>query len=233
MEFERSVDKPRDSLEEALRRLMGGARISQAIYVAAKLGIPDLLAGGPSSTDELARATDAPSLYRVLRLLTAIDVLSEKEPSVFALAPLGEYFRTGARGDLRTLAIFEGEIIYGPFGAMYYTVKTGESAFEHLQGESMFQHLMADPERARLFQEAMTAGAAGIAASVVEAYDFSRFQTIVDVGGDHGTLLAIILRAHPSLRGVLFDLSYVVAGAREPLDRAGVLDRCEIQNGDF
>ncbi len=116
---------------------------------------------------------------------------------------------------------------------MYYTVKTGESAFEHLQGESMFPHLMANPERARLFQEAMTAGAAGIAASVVEAYDFSRFQIIVDVGGGHGTLLATILRAHPSLRGVLFDLSYVVAGACEPLDRAGVLDRCEIRNGDF
>jgi O-methyltransferase domain len=116
---------------------------------------------------------------------------------------------------------------------MYYTVRTGESAFEHLQGESMFQHLMANPERARLFQEAMTAGASRIAASVVEAYDFSRFQTIVDVGGGHGALLATVLRAHPSLWGILFDLSYVVAGAREPLDRAGVLDRCEIRNGDF
>jgi hypothetical protein len=74
-------------------------------------------------------------------------VLSEKEPSVFALAPLGEYFRTGARGDLQTLAIFEVEIIYGPFGAMYYTVKTSESAFEHLQGESMFPHLTHHSKR--------------------------------------------------------------------------------------
>jgi hypothetical protein len=220
---------------EALRHLLGSFRISQALYVAAKLGVPDLLATGAKSADDLARATGthSPSLRRVLRLLAAIGILSEREVGVFALTPLGEEFRAGARGNLRTIAISEGEMNYGAFGAMLHTVKTGESGYEHVHGRPVFQHLMANPERAQQFQDTMTAGATLIAESVVDAYDFSQFETLVDVGGGHGVLLATVLRANSSARGILFDRSYVVAGARELLERAGVLDRCEIRNGEF
>jgi hypothetical protein len=224
-----------DQAVEVLRQLLQSFRISQALYVAAKLGVPDLLAAGAQSADELAQATGthSPSLARVLRLLAAVGVLSETEATRFRLTPLGENFCTGAWGDLRTIAISEGEIFYGPCGAMLHTVKNGESAYEHLHGQPFFQHLIANPQEARLFQDTMSAGAAVIAESAAAAYDFSQFETIVDVGGGHGVLLATILRANPRLRGILFDRSYVVAGAHDLLERAGVLDRCDIRNGEF
>src|SRR5262245_36049645 len=140
MKVEEGRRESSDPPVEVLRQLLGGFRISQALYVAAKLGVADLLATGAQSTEELARGagTDSGSLGRVLRLLAAAGILAEPEASVFTLTPLGENFRTGARGDLRTIAISEGEMSYGPFGALLHTVRSGESAYEHLHGQSFF-----------------------------------------------------------------------------------------------
>ena len=68
---------------------------------------------------------------------------------------------------------------------------------------------------------------------ILAGYNFSRFRTIVDVGGGHGLLLGATLQHALNARGLLYDLESVVAEAQPILEAAGVLDRCTIESGSF
>ena len=219
-----------------LQQLIQGFQVTQCIYVAATLGIADLLKDGPKSSEDLAQATGthAPSLYRVLRLLTAVDLLTEGETHSFALTPLGVSLQTGVPGSLRNMALAYGEKPFWPvWGALLHSVETGEPSFQHVFGLSLFDYYAQHPEEAVLFDNMMTELTASVAPTVAVAYDFSTTQTLVDVGGGHGQMLASILRAYPTLHGVLFDLPHVVKGALPLLETAGVASRCEVIGGDF
>ena len=219
-----------------LQQLIQGFQVTQCIYVAAKLGIADLLKDGPKSSEDLAQATrtHAPSLYRVLRLLTAVDLLTEGEIHYFALTPLGVSLQTGVPGSLRNMALAYGEKpIWPVWGALLHSVQTGEPSFQHVFGLSLFDYYAQHPEEAVLFDNMMTELTASVAPTVAVAYDFSTTHTLVDVGGGHGQMLASILQAHPTLHGVLFDLPHVVKGAPPLLETAGVASRCEVIGGDF
>ena len=219
-----------------LQQLIQGFQVTQCIYVAAKLRIADLLKDGPRSSEELAKATGthAPSLYRVLRLLTAVDLFTEGEAHSFALTPLGVYLQTGVPGSLRTMALAYGEKPFWPvWGALLHSVETGEPSFQHVFGLSLFDYYAQHPEEAVLFDHMMTEWTASVAPTVAVAYDFSTTQTLVDVAGGHGQMLASILQAYPTLHGVLFDLPHVVKGAPPLLETAGVASRCEVIGGDF
>ncbi|GAC1638727.1 MAG: methyltransferase [Ktedonobacteraceae bacterium] len=218
-----------------LQQLIQGFQVTQCIYVAAKLGIADLLKDGPRTSEELAQVTGthAPSLYRVLRLLTATGLLTEGETHSFALTPLGTYLQTGVPGSLRTMALAYGEKPFWPvWETLLHSVETGEPSCEHVFGLSLFDYYAQHPEEAVLFDHMMTEWTASVAPTVAVAYDFSTTQTLVDVGGGHGQMLASILQAHPTLRGVLFDLPHVVKGAPPLLEAAGVAGRCEVIGGD-
>ena len=84
-----------------------------------------------------------------------------------------------------------------------------------------------------LFDAAMKALDRRFEPALIDAFDFSRFGTLVDVGGGNGALLADVLASNPALRGVLFDQAHVVAGADQVLEAAGVADRCRIESGNF
>lgn len=218
-----------------LQQLIQGFQITQSIYVAAKLGIADLLKDGPRRSEELAQATatHAASLYRILRLLTAVDILAEGEANSFALTPLGAYLQTGVPGSMRNTVLLYGEkVSWQVWGDLLHSVETGEPAFQHAFNLSLFEYVAQYPEVAALFQNMMAEGTASVAATVAVAYDFSSIHTLVDVGGGHGQMLASILQAHPTLHGVLFDLPHVVKGALPFLEVAGVADRCEVMGGD-
>jgi len=209
---------------------------SQVIYVAARLGIAELLADGAQSGDELARATGthAPSLRRLLRGLAVVGVLDEVEPGRFALTPFGALLRPGVPGSVRNLALlFVDEPVWRAWGGLLHSVRTGETAFDHVFGMGTFDYFAQNPEAAAIFHEAMTEGTRWAAPAVIAAYDFSRFRTVVDVGGGNGTLIAAILAATPGLRGTVFDLPIGVEGARRHLEAAGVADRCQVVEGDF
>ena len=219
-----------------LQQMIQGFQVTQCIYVAAKLGIADLLKDGPRTSEELAQATDthAPSLYRVLRLLSAVDLLIEREAHSFALTPLGAYLQTGIPGSMRDRVLLYCEKpFWHVWGDLLHSVETGEPSFEHVFGLALFEYNQQHPEHATLFNKTMTELTASVAPTVAAAYDFSTTQTLVDVGGGHGQMLASILQAHPSLHGVLFDLPNVVKGAPPLLERAGVADRCQVIGGDF
>ncbi len=217
-------------------QMIWGIHISRAVYVAAELGIADLLAGGPVTAAQLARATQAhePSLYRVLRLLASLGVLTEDDQRGFGLTLLGERLRTGVPASMRAWAMLV-ESLGGvrAFEPIIETVRTGKPGVDLAHGMSIFEFVATRPELARGFQAAMSERTAAFAPSVAVGYDFSPMRTVADIGGGKGTLLAAILRAQPGLRGILFDVPAVAADAAAVLRAVGVEDRCEIITGDF
>ncbi|MBV9143777.1 MAG: hypothetical protein JO115_23145 [Pseudonocardiales bacterium] len=217
-------------------QLIVGTCVSQVISVFARLGVADVLADGPRPVAEIARrvGAHASALYRVLRALGDVGVVAERDDRWFALTPLGEMLRSDVPGSLRGWATLYGMPFHRhAWTDLYETVRTGESAFDRVYGIPFFNYLAEHPEDAAVFDTAMASMTTGEAVSIIGAYDFSRFGTIVNVGGGRGGLLAAILSANPCLQGVLFDLPAVVTGADDELSRVGVIDRCRVVGGDF
>lgn len=218
-----------------LFELMGGFRVTQALYVAARLGVADLLADGPKTANDLAAATGANSdaLYRLLRLLASIGVFEEAADRRFTLTPMATLLQQAHPYSLRAQALLFGGSGYRAFGNLLHTVMTGETAFDHVFGASHFAYLAEHPEESAIFGQAMSASSRRAVAAIVGAYDFSPAQTVADIGGGQGMLLGAVLRANPTLRGILFDEAHVVAMAEPVLAAAGIADRCACVAGDF
>jgi hypothetical protein len=219
-----------------LQSLIAGFRVTQAIHVAAVLGIPDLLGDDARTSDELAEASGAgpQSLYRLLRALATVGVLHEEDGRRFSLTPLAARLRTDAPDSLAGWAVLVGQpYFWNTWSSLLHSVRTGENAFRHVHGTDVWEYRSARPDDAAGFDAAMTALTRHVDRALLDAYDFGRFGTIVDVGGNRGALLAAILSEHPSVRGVLFDQEHVVAGAPALLEQAGVADRVRIEAGSF
>ena len=225
------------SSPQMMIQLATGYRLSQAIYVFTKLGIADLLASGPKTSSALSHSVGAhaPSLYRLLRVLTACAVVTEPTPGTFALAPSGTCLVGDAPNSIRsTVLLFGSENFWTTWGDLLHCVRTGETAFSHLFGvRGTFDYLPSHPDDAALFNAGMGDVAALTAKAIVAAYDFSSARVLMDVGGGGGALISAILNAHPGLRGVLFDLPRVVDAARERLNCSGIANRCEAVGGDL
>jgi hypothetical protein len=147
---------------------------------------------------------------------------------------MGEYLRTGVKGSLRGIADYCGsDWSWRAWGNLLETVRTGRTAFDAVFGEPAFDYLAKHPDESAVFNEGMTGFSSGIAPAVAEAYDFSAFKTVVDVGGGHGVLLTTILQAYPDVKGIVFDSPHVVAGAEETIRKAGLAERCRTVGGDF
>ena len=210
--------------------------VSTILYAAAKLGLADHIAATPKSADELAALTGmhAPSLHRLMRTLAGLGVLTEREAQRFALTPLGEALKTGAPGSARaTLLTFGSPWVVGAFQNIMHSLETGGTGFEKAMGMPVFDYLGQHPEDASLFSETMVGFHGAEPPAVAAAYDFSAFETVVDVGGATGNLLAAILARHARPRGVLFDLPHVVADAPALLRERGVAERVTFEAGDF
>ncbi len=220
----------------ALRRLVDGYQVTQALHVAAKLGLADLLAAGPRTSDDLAAAAgvDLGVLYRLLRALAGVGVFRGVDGRRFAPTPLGDCLRSDAPEPVGDWAAFVGDPYHWQaWGALEHSVRTGENAFRHVHGTDPWTLRARHPERSAAFDRAMTDVSLQVAASVLAAFDFGRFATVADVGRGNGAFLAAILAAHPAARGVLFDQPHVVAGAGPVLAAAGVAERCEVVGGSF
>lgn len=222
--------------QAALRSLITGHWVAQAIRVVAELGVADLLASGARTSDDLAEATGSHprSLFRLLRALAGIGVLEQLDGDRFALAPMGDCLRSDAPGSMRAYAmVFAGDAHWQAWGDLGHSVRTGETGYQHRFGTSFYDDLAVDARAHDLFDQAMAGSIARTCTPVAEAYDFSRFATLVDVGGGDGTLLAAILRAHPALQGVLFEREPIAERARKHLAEAGLSERCDVVAGDF
>jgi O-methyltransferase domain len=190
-----------------VRHLIFGARTTQLLYVAVATGILDLLAEHPQDPDDLAAATgtDAGALRRVLRALAVIDVVSE-EGDMYALTGVGEVLRS-----LRAMALNAGQpYVWRAWGELLHSVRTGETAFDHVYGESVWEYRAKHPEESKVFDAFMTEATRGVDEAIVSGFDFGRFSHVVDVAGGAGAFLTAILRQYPAVRGTLFDQPHVV-----------------------
>ncbi len=113
-----------------------------------------------------------------------------------------------------------GDEQYRAWGDLLHSVKTGETAFNHVFGMSVWQYRAQNPEQAESFDDAMANQTGMYNAAVISSYSFSQFEKIVDVGGGDGSLLTTILESNPALKGVVFDLPHVAerpnSGSIEP-----------------
>lgn len=219
----------------ALLHMIWGLHISRAVYLAAELGVADLLATGARSAAALAQATqtDEGALYRVLRLLAALGVLTEPEPRSFGLTVMGDRLRSDVPASMRNWAMLADTAGFRAYEPILEAARTGKTGTEIAYGMTTMERVRADPQRAARFDAAMSERTAAFASSVAVTYDFSGMHVIADIGGGQGTLLAAILNRHQHLRGILFDVANAVRRAGSVLRDSGVADRCERVGGDF
>ncbi|MGY1691198.1 methyltransferase [Geodermatophilus sp. SYSU D01105] len=221
---------------QELADLVRGYQRSQALTVAARLGIADLLRDGPRPVADLARATAThePTLYRLLRALAAIGVFVEGEERTFSLGATGQYLRTDHPLSVDPLArMFCAAYEWRAWGELLHSVRTGENAARHALGVDVWEYRRQHPEEQEVFDAAMRTLSRALTAGFLAAHDFGRYRVLADVGGGTGALLSSVLRAHPGLRGLLFDQPQVLAGAGDVLREAGVADRVTVVPGDF
>jgi len=214
-----------------------GHYVSRAMYVAAELGVADLLRGGARSAEELAQktGTHAPSLRRVLRLLASVGIFAEQESGEFAHTPMSELLRTDVPGSMHaSVRLFTGPSIQDSWKELEFCVRTGLPALEKAHpGANPFDDMAKDPAAAANFDKAMATFAPATSAAVAAAYDFSGFSRVTDVGGGNGAILIGLLRANPKLRGLVFDQPHVAERARAHIAEQGFSERCEAAGGSF
>jgi hypothetical protein len=208
---------------------------ARVLYLAAKMGLPDLLADEPKSAAELAGPTGMHqrALHRMMRTLSSLGVLTEGPGGRFGLTGMGEALKTGAPGSARASILTFGGWLWNTFAEMGYSVESGKSAFTKVYGVPPFQWMISEPEEAALFGETMIGFHGAEPPAVAEAYDFSGFGTVVDVGGSTGNMLVHILRQYAGPRGVLFDLPVILAEAPAFLRKHGMEERIAIEPGSF
>ncbi|MBD1821203.1 methyltransferase [Cyanobacteria bacterium FACHB-DQ100] len=200
--------------QETMLSLIGGFWVARSIHLAAKLGVADLFDDQPKTIAQLAAGTqtDPRSLYRLLRALASVGIFTEVSDQCFALTPLGATLKSDSPGSMRYAAMAQmGDDHSLGWSNGLHSLKTGEVAFDAAAGMPVWDYYAQHPEAGRVFSQSMTSMGTAIAEAVAASYDFSEFRTIVDVGGAQGSLISAILRSHPHLKGILFDLSEIIA----------------------
>ena len=209
---------------------------SNMIFAAVKLGLPDLFGDEPKSCEELAAKTGTrpDTLYRFLRALAAMGIFAEVGDQRFESTPMADLLRTDGPNTMADMALyFDSEVVRKPWESLVHSVTTGEDAFGYIFGEDHWSYFAKNQEVYRVFNRNMTNFTRQQLVAILEAYDFSKIHTLVDVGGGNGTLLSGVLTQYPAMRGILQDLASPIEDANEVLTATGVTDRCELVEGSF
>jgi len=227
---------PEVAASQHVFQIATGYIASTALYVAVKLGIADRLAEGVKPIAELARETGATedALYRVLRLLSSVGVFVETQPGVFGHTPASSVLRSGRPESVHHMALW----LPDPFHLQVYadamhSVMTGAPAIDKTFGKPAFEYLKENRELSEVFNNAMTSFSAFVIPAVLDVYDFNGIDLLVDVAGGHGHVITSILQRYPKMRGVLFDIDHVIAGAAPRIKAQGLQDRLTTQSGSF
>ena len=215
--------------------LLCGMMKTQAIHHATRLGIASLVKDGQKSTIELAETTGTQpeALYRLLATLASMGIFEEVELGIFAQTPLSHILQPDVAGSMYDVSLLHGEPWqWHSWEAFAHSLETGHTAIEQVYHTSLWGYFNQHPDVGERFSKAMTGFSMQVNAPLAHAYDFSQFQTLVDVGGGYGSLITTILEATPTLRGVLFDLPPVIEEARVLIASSTIADRCELVSGD-
>jgi hypothetical protein len=219
--------------EDQMMQWITSKWITKPIYVITELGIADILRDGPLSVDALAEKTDthAPTLFRILRALSSVGVFVETEDRVFGLTPLSRCLFSNA---LRPIALmFLSEWHDKAWSGLSHTVRTGEPGFDHTFGKPSFEWFEENSVARSILDQGQGSKAVGFANAVIEAYDFSDFKSICDIGGGQGTFLIQLLTAYPNIRVYVADLPGAFLSALKTIAKANLSDRCKAIPHDF
>ncbi len=228
----------RPSANEQMLGLLTGYWVSQLIFVAARLGIADALGRGAMAPAAIAKKVGAhpPYVRRLLRALASVDIFAETPDGKFRMTPLAETLKRNEPGSLRPFALMVVDNYnWAAWGALEHGIRTGELPFDHVHKMPAFAYLQQHPEKEREFSASMASISGPENAAVAQAYPFSKFSTMVDVGGAHGHLVSEILTQHRNLRGVLYDQPAVVSAATHSgfITNPVIRGRCATVGGDF
>lgn len=218
-----------------LSDLINGFWAAQVINAGALLEIPERLADGPKTAEQLAAeaGAHAPSLHRLMRALQTLGLCEAAGDHRFALTEAGRFLRADVEGSMRGRALFTGDMLWKQFGDLAHVVKTGGRSQAVVSGAEGFEALARDPPRLHAFQQAMAESSTLAARDALKAYDFSRFSRVLDLGGGYGGVLSELLKAHPDQTGAVCDLGYLAEGATAYLESAGVGARGGFIDGNF
>ncbi|RYY18467.1 MAG: methyltransferase domain-containing protein, partial [Chitinophagaceae bacterium] len=213
-----------------------GFVLTKAIHVAAKLNIADIIGSeGPLAAADIANRAGAneESVSRLLRALASAGIFKVNETGKYLLTPLAETLREDNPESIKAMALVLGDMLYKAYDELLFSVKTGEGGFTRALGVPVFQYLANNHETGKLFDRMMTDIHGGETQPMVDAYDFSGFGTVVDIGGGNGEVISAILKRHEAVKGILFDLPEVIDRARNNIAAHGFGDRCQLVTGNF
>jgi hypothetical protein len=218
-----------------ITQMIFGCVLTKAIHVAAKLNIADHLARGPMDCSELAdkSGADKESLYRLMRALASVEIFSKDEKGKFSLTPLANCLKDDDPDSVKAMAISVGNVFYKAYSELLFSVQTGEGGFLKAVGVPVFEYLSNNPEEGKIFDRMMTEIHGGETEPMVNTYDFSVFNTIVDIGGGNGEVISAVLNKNPHVKGILFDLPEVVTRSRQNISARGLGNRCKVDMGNF
>jgi O-methyltransferase domain/Dimerisation domain len=227
------TQSPQEAAQQ-LFQIASGYMPAAALYVATSLNIADHLAHGPKSVKEIASLTGSneQALYRILRALASVGIFSEVGLHYFANTPMSEPLRSDS-GNRDLVHWLVDDFHFKVWGDMLHSAKTGQPAVEHVYGKPCFDCIPEHPDIAERFNAAMTSFSAYIVPAVLDVYDFSGINTLVDVAGGRGFVLTSILKKYPEMRGILFEMPYLLESAKQLICDAGCEQRCDLISGDF
>ncbi|MCA8912830.1 MAG: methyltransferase [Planctomycetes bacterium] len=222
---------PHNTPQARLMQALFGVMVTKCISAVASMDVADALKDGPLYYTDLAAVVgaDQRALHRVMRMLVSVGIFDEPTPGSFGLNELSDLLRSDVHGSLRDMAVMiTSESHWVPWGELENILRTGDSGPQHAFGKDLFSWFQdqSNREQWEIFNAAMTSFSGAVAKAAVEAYDFSRFNRIIDVGGGHGYFLRSLLNEAPEANGVLFDLPGVIESAIK-------FDRMEPVDGDF
>lgn len=229
-------DSNRMESKKKLFRIIYGFWQSQCLYVITRLGIPNLLQEDSQTVESLAEktSTQVDRLYLLLRAMAHLGVLKEQPERVFSSTELSKLLVINdpepSMGNL-VMHLME-PCMWEAWNKLETGLKTGETPFDQANGMSLYEFMKDNPQSNDLFNNAMSFVTAHVVDSLLEVYDFSRFNTIMDVGGSLGELISRIVTTF-GVKGILFDLPHVVEKAPAFLSKQGLdKDAVRVIGGD-
>ena len=215
--------------------LINSAWITQVIYVAAELDLPEKMRGGMRDVSALATATACShdAMRRLLRALCAVGICADQGNDAFSLTEMGTLLCEDAPESLRNWARLWGNRLWTHWGALLDSVRTGAGWQQRIRPQERYEQFATDDDAAELFYGAMRSITRIAASQVALLLDFRTVRLVVDVGGGHGEFMAGVLQEWPSVCGVCLDLPAAEAGAKKLFQCAGLDRRIKFVAGDF
>ncbi|MBH1938493.1 methyltransferase [Streptomyces sp. AV19] len=213
-----------------------GSRATEVLVTALRLNIPETLGDDGADVADLARSCDVPAgqLNRLMRTLASLGLCTEPSPGRYALTEAGSLLRAGHPDSLGDFARFHtSPVALEPWSRLESSLRTGRTAFDEHFGVPLYEYFADKPELTATFNAAMSQESNKVAVELPGHYDFGRYDTVMDIGGGDGTLLASILRRHPGVKGVVFESAEGAAQAAGTVKDAGLEERCSVATGDF